>query len=82
MDTTLEPNTKSGMPSPLRSATSTKSASGVFGSDPGLGQPTPATAAPNDPVARTEFPLLASRNETVPVGATVPPASVTVPVSV
>ena len=48
MDTTLEPNTKSGMPSPLRSATSTKSASGVFGSDPGLGQPTPATAAPND----------------------------------
>ncbi len=47
-----------------------------------FGQPTPATAAPNDPVARTEFPLLASRKETVPVGATVPPASVTVPVSV
>jgi len=45
----------------------------VFRRDPGVGQPTPATARSNDPVAKTEFPLLASRKETVPVGATVPP---------
>jgi hypothetical protein len=73
---------RSGMPSPLKSPRAV--ARGLFVgklSPSGVGQWIPATAAPRFAFAKAELPFEVSKKDTDPVGAAVPPYSVTVTVS-